>query len=156
MHRPYPLPLEKPSSLTLSCGLGFGFRLMVLAYFLDHYVTFQGISLDFLYLVRGWRRQSPKVRGVKGGRRKIQKKKKPAKRKKKSGNLMKIVQTKFQRDPRKKKQLRAKSQAVVKAINQVRDFIMIITRLQCHLASHCKFTNFARPDVCESTSGHTD
>ena len=30
--------------------------LMILAYFLDHYVTFQGISLDFLYLVRGRRR----------------------------------------------------------------------------------------------------
>ena len=47
MHRAYPLPLEKPSSLTMSCGLGFGFRRMILAYFVDHFVTFQGISLDF-------------------------------------------------------------------------------------------------------------
>ena len=53
---PYPLPLEKPSSLTLSRGLGFGFRHMILAYSLDHFVTFQGISLDFLYLLRGRRR----------------------------------------------------------------------------------------------------
>ena len=67
MHRAYPLPLEKPWSLTLSCGLGFGFRLMILAYFVDHFVTFQGISLDFLYLLRGRRRQSPFVRGVVSG-----------------------------------------------------------------------------------------
>ena len=60
MHRAYPLPLEKPSSLTLSCGLGFGFGWMVLAYSLDHFVTFQGISLDFWYLVRGRRRSETK------------------------------------------------------------------------------------------------
>ena len=121
MHRAYPLPLEKPSSLTLSCGLGFGFRLMILAYFLDHFVTFQGISLNFLHLVRGRRRQSPKPRGVKGGiiiiiRKKI-KKTKPGKKKKKSGNLMKRAQTKFERDPRKNFFLRAKPYRLVKARN---------------------------------------
>ena len=41
--------------------------LMILAYFVDHYVPFQGISLDFLYLVRGRRRQSPLGRGVVSG-----------------------------------------------------------------------------------------
>ena len=87
MHRAYPLPLEKPSSLTLSCGLGFGFGRMVLAYFVDHYGPFQGISLDFLYLVRDRRRQSPKVRGVKGGRTKMQKKKRTGKKKKKVGKF---------------------------------------------------------------------
>ena len=53
MHRAYPLPLEKPWSLTLSCGLGFGFRLMIRAYFVDHFVTFQGISLDFFVSCTG-------------------------------------------------------------------------------------------------------
>ena len=56
MHRAYPLPLEKKPSLTLSCGLGLGYKRMILAYYLDHFLTFQGISLDFLYLVRGRRR----------------------------------------------------------------------------------------------------
>ena len=56
MQGAYPLPLEKPSSLTLSCGLGLGYKRMILAYYLDHFLTFQGISLDFLYLVRGRRR----------------------------------------------------------------------------------------------------
>ena len=39
MQRPYPLPLEKsekPSSLTLSCGLGLGYIRMILAYFGKH------------------------------------------------------------------------------------------------------------------------
>ena len=53
IHRAYPLPLKKSPSLTLSCGLGFGFRRMILAYFVDHFVTFQGISLDFFVSCTG-------------------------------------------------------------------------------------------------------
>ena len=53
MHRAYPLPLEKPSSLTLSCGLGFGFGWKVLAYSLDDFVTFQGISSWFFVSCTG-------------------------------------------------------------------------------------------------------
>ena len=87
IHRAYPLPLEKPSSLTLSCGLGLGYKQMILAYYLDHILTFQGMSLDFLYLVRGRRRQLRKVRGAKGGRTKIEKKKKTGKKKKKSREI---------------------------------------------------------------------
>ena len=49
IHRAYPLPLEKPSYLTLSCGLGFGFRRMILAYFVDDFGPFQGISFCILY-----------------------------------------------------------------------------------------------------------
>ena len=56
MHRAYPLSLEKPWSLTLSCGLGFGFRRMILAYLVDNLGPFNNVSLDFLNLVRGRRR----------------------------------------------------------------------------------------------------
>ena len=62
------------------------------------------------------------VRGVKGGRiriiikKNIKKIKKPDK-KKKSGNLMKRAQKKFDRDPRKKKILRATPYGLVKARN---------------------------------------
>ena len=90
--------IGKKRSLTLSCGLGFGFRRMILAYLVDHFVSFQGISLDFFYLLRGRMRQSPKVRGVKGGIIIIIiiiKKKNRAKKKKKSGNLMKRAQKNF-------------------------------------------------------------
>ena len=30
------------------------------------------------------------------------------------------------------------------------------TSLKCHLSKSLQITNFVRPDVCESTSGHTD
>jgi len=56
MHRAYPLSLEKPSSLNLSCGLGFGFMRMVRVYLVDLLGPFQGISLDFMYLVWGRKR----------------------------------------------------------------------------------------------------
>ena len=100
MHRAYPLPLEKPSSLTLSCGLGFGFKRMILAYFVDHFVTFQGISLDccILYGAGG---DSP--RNIAEKRRNNNGEKKNPTKKKKLGNLMKCTQKKFERDPRKKK-----------------------------------------------------
>ena len=45
----------------------------------------------------------------------MEKKKKPAKKKKKSGNLIKRAQKNFERDPRKKNFLRAKSYRLVKA-----------------------------------------
>ena len=82
MHRAYPLPLEKQSSLTMSCGLGFGFRRMILAYFVDHFVTFQGISLD-IYIFYGAGGNSPRNNAEKrrnnNGEKKIRPKKKVGK-----------------------------------------------------------------------------
>ena len=42
--------------LNLSCGLGLGWRRMVLAYFVDRIRGFHDISFEFLYLVWGRRR----------------------------------------------------------------------------------------------------
>ena len=51
----------------------------------------------------------PEISRRNGGIIMEKKKKKPAKKKKKSGNLMKRAQKNFERDPRKKHFLRAKS-----------------------------------------------
>ena len=106
MQRPYPLPLEKlekPSSLTLSCGLGLGYKRMILAYYLDHFLAFQGISLDFFVSCTGPEEIVPestrgKRRKNKNKQKRKKKKKKTGKKKKKSGNLMKRAQKKFERE----------------------------------------------------------
>ena len=81
-------------------GLGLGARRMILAYFVLWWAYFKQILFVFCiaYGCGGDSdRKYEKVSGII-----IRIKKKPAK-KKKSGNLMKRAQKKFERDPRKKK-----------------------------------------------------
>ena len=50
-------------------------------------------------------------------------------------------------------------QAIKSRLGMARDAFektKLLTRLHCHLSKSLQITNFMRPDVCESASGHTD